>query len=837
MMKRTIRFILVASLILALLVGNSWVTGASFADGESSIGNVLRAWISSMWVQTTQSDFEAGVPNQVNTTYSPGDVRLGADSSTITDTFNDETMIASKSNLVVTGGQVKLSGGSVQTETLRPSAAGDETGVPSQYPSSGEHWDKVDEVSSDSDSTYVYNSSFSWGEDLYNIADHSVGTGTINYIKVYMVCRATSSTSTTCAYTHIKTGTTEDNGTAVVADTVYTTYSYQWDNNPETSTSWTWDEIDALQIGVGLRRPGAGGGSKSTQCTQVYVEVNYTSGYDSPGTLTSTNLLSGQTVTSIDSFDYNASAIPSGTTMKVQFSQDSTNWYNSSGSAGGWDTLSQGSNSINLSGLGWSGENFYYRMEFTSDGVTTPLLNEISVNFSLGYYSSGTISSQVLDTGTGADWYDADWSYRREISIDHTEVQDVADPSTTYANFPVLVYATSLSNINVNGTDIRFTTSDGTTELPREIESYVGGTLYAWVKVTLTKDSSDSTDDVIYMYYGNASATEPPEDSTYGSENVWDSSYKGVWHLKEDPGPGGTGDIKDSTSNDSDGTALPGMTSDDLVDTQIYKGYDLDEDGDGVDSGMPSNCATNVTMSVWFKADDAGSIGDDSVAQRLITQLRAITSSRFALGISNNRIATYWYDGADNTQEGTTTLTSTPWYYATVTYDGSYIRLYLNGIEENSWSESSMASPSTDTAQIGRGASNDRFFDGLIDEVSVSDIAHTAEWIKNCYNNQEDPSGFCDVKVEEDLDSIGSIWIALSWDETLQSNTDITFEVRASKGSFAKGDASLSWIPVGGTSPVTSGLPSGRYMQWRATLTSSDPTKTPTLHEVIVFYD
>ena len=124
-------------------------------------------------------------------------------------------------------------------------------------------------------------------------------------------------------------------------------------------------------------------------------------------------------------------------------------------------------------------------------------------------------------------WYDSDWSYRRQITIDHTSVEDVADPSTTYAEFPVLVYATGLSNILPNGADIRFTSSDGVTELPREIESYTGGTLYAWVKLTLTKDASDSTNDIIYMYYGNVLATEPAPDSTYGSENVWDSNFDG----------------------------------------------------------------------------------------------------------------------------------------------------------------------------------------------------------------------------------------------------------------------------------------------------------------------
>jgi hypothetical protein len=82
----------------------------------------------------------------------------------------------------------------------------------------------------------------------------------------------------------------------------------------------------------------------------------------------------------------------------------------------------------------------------------------------------------------------------------------------------------------------------------------------------------------------------------------------------------------------------------------------------------------------------------------------------------------------------------------------------------------------------------------------------------------------------------GARWAALFWDETLPSSTDITFEVRASDTAFTKDAATPSWTLVGGTSPVTSGLPSGGYMQWRATLTTSDTSKTPTLHEVIIDY-
>jgi hypothetical protein len=82
----------------------------------------------------------------------------------------------------------------------------------------------------------------------------------------------------------------------------------------------------------------------------------------------------------------------------------------------------------------------------------------------------------------------------------------------------------------------------------------------------------------------------------------------------------------------------------------------------------------------------------------------------------------------------------------------------------------------------------------------------------------------------------GANWNLLAWDETLSTNTDITFEVRASNAPFAKDAALPSWTAVGGTSPVTQGLPTGRYKQWRATLTTSNPSKTPVLHEVRVYY-
>jgi len=193
----------------------------------------------------------------------------------------------------------------------------------------------------------------------------------------------------------IKTNGTVYTGSEETVGTSFTTNSYQWTTNPDTGSAWTWDEIDALQAGVELK---SGGAIDTAACTQVYVEVAYNGAYNSSGELTSVNLLSGETLISVDSFDYNASAIPTGTTLKVQFSQDNANWYDSAGTADGWDTLSQGTGSIDLSGLSWSGADFYYKAEFTSDGNVTPLLDEISVIYS-GYYESGDLTSSTFYSG------------------------------------------------------------------------------------------------------------------------------------------------------------------------------------------------------------------------------------------------------------------------------------------------------------------------------------------------------------------------------------------------------------------------------------------------------
>ncbi len=157
--------------------------------------------------------------------------------------------------------------------TLRPNAAGDETNIPTQTPASTVHWDKVDEVVADEDTTTVSNDTGTYQRDLYAIPNHDPEYfGVIASVKVYVRFRHEGAASA-FAKPVIKIGGTVYEGDVYEnTTTAYYNHSHTWATNPATSVAWTWSDIDSLQIGVSLKR----GGSGNSICTQVYVEVAFT---------------------------------------------------------------------------------------------------------------------------------------------------------------------------------------------------------------------------------------------------------------------------------------------------------------------------------------------------------------------------------------------------------------------------------------------------------------------------------------------------------------------------------------------------------------------------------
>jgi hypothetical protein len=196
-------------------------------------------------------------------------------------------------------------------------------------------------------------------------------------------------------------------------------------------------------------------------------------------------------------------------------------------------------------------------------------------------------------TSAQAAWYDSNWQYRKKLTIDYTKV------GATLSHFPVLVSLSSDSDLAAHarsdGYDILFTSSDGTTKLDHEIESYTTatGALVAWVRIPSLSNSADTD---IYMYYGNASATDQQNKTGVWSDGG-SNYYKGVWHLHNN-------NFNDSTSNGNNGanggsTDAAGM----FAGGRSFDGNDYIQV-----SGLLGQPA-NVTLSAWVKLTSADSDG------------------------------------------------------------------------------------------------------------------------------------------------------------------------------------------------------------------------------------
>jgi uncharacterized repeat protein (TIGR02543 family) len=162
---------------------------------------------------------------------------------------------------------------------LRPNAAGSTTQLMRNGGSA--NWDRVDEVTEDESTTYVYGTGDdSWQTDTYNVPDQSL-TGTITNVRIYIrALESTSRPSDTYGRTAIRIGTGSiQYGTQLDLTTSWTNYYTDYATKTGTlgSGAWTWADINNLQIGVSLQSHMSSGSTwRYAECTQVWVEVTYT---------------------------------------------------------------------------------------------------------------------------------------------------------------------------------------------------------------------------------------------------------------------------------------------------------------------------------------------------------------------------------------------------------------------------------------------------------------------------------------------------------------------------------------------------------------------------------
>ena len=337
----------------------------------------------------------------------------------------------------------------------------------------------------------------------------------------------------------------------------------------------------------------------------------------------------------------------------------------------------------------------------------------------------------------GAPWFDPNWQFRKQITIDSTKI------AATLTDFAVLVSRTDadlLASAQADGDDILFTSADGTTKLSHEIESWndIPGKLAAWVKVP---NLSSSTDTTLYMYYGNAAAAN--------QENVagtWRAEYKAVYHLHDDS--------SDSTSNNNDCTN-EGSTNaaGRIADAQEFDGVD-DILRCGSNASIDDIWNGGGTMSVWLEADTRGENSGGRVFQKVVNMDYPAGESA---GATRLTFQTKFSSGFGTWRMNSFPITYNNWHLVHQTYNSNsaandaafWVNAVSQAVTETNTPSGTYLGDSINNLSIGNAYDTSRTWDGKIDEFRIYDGTLSAGWVTTEYNNQNNPAIFYSVGPEE----------------------------------------------------------------------------------------
>ncbi len=446
----------------------------------------------------------------------------------------------------------------------------------------------------------------------------------------------------------------------------------------------------------------------------------------------------------------------------------------------------------------------------------------------------------------------AGWNANNKLilTIDSTKVdEDLTD-------FPVLITlssGTGQTNFDASGVFDELLSVSGTkriavttmvsgveTELYVEIENWDWENEQAWLWTKIPTIVS-GTDTTLYLYYDSTHTTNSGYIGDTGetpAQNVWDSNFKGVWHLEQDLS-GGSNTIKDSTSNSNDGTPS-GFISSDLIDGTISKAAQLDSDNDINCGNATSLDLSQVTIeaiaynpSALTGADRRGWVQKGQVGSSAIDYaLQYYQSAGVYMYIASS---SNWFGTSFANQAGN-------WIYLAVDYDGtgSIGNAYLNGAPLSGLSSGGSFGAIPDTGydfHIGRWGAN--YMDGgAFDEVRISSIVRLAAWMKTTYYSNFDDLITYAQGIEPTIFTFsGPIPIHLSTvygtSHTLQLTTTITgadpsyvYEAIFYNDSNNQIGSTVSNVDSGEAASTTLSTPAGIDYSWYVTATSSGESDT-----------
>lgn len=336
-----------------------------------------------------------------------------------------------------------------------------------------------------------------------------------------------------------------------------------------------------------------------------------------------------------------------------------------------------------------------------------------------------------------ASWTVDGYSYdtRKKITL------QTANVNSDLTNVIVLVHIDADQDIGGNttatGTDIRFTSSDGSTEIPYDRDNHtVSGspsslTADYWVLSNVADGDGESATD-IYIYYDS--------DNDSDGENaaaVW-ANYEAVWHLGESSG----------SAADDTGNGYTGTFNGDLPDSKtgvIGNGQDLDGTDDDVGPiEIDYASQSNITISMWVKYTGDGT--DEHTCYGAWTGA-SDASIMFRIEPSDDTLEGYCIRETDTqvgNNFGDVTAAADTWtrIVLRLTRSGNGLEAFSNATKSSTNIAMSAAIDATTTISgtyIGaRNSSSDDQYAGLIDEVRLSFTSISDDEIVWNYHNESE---------------------------------------------------------------------------------------------------
>ncbi len=359
---------------------------------------------------------------------------------------------------------------------------------------------------------------------------------------------------------------------------------------------------------------------------------------------------------------------------------------------------------------GEPGHTYYFRAQAMDNATNLS-------NYAAGNGDTYTLID--LNARPATPWWNSSYGGKRNLIILNNDTNGLPSGYPIHLHFDASTTPTASdiygSSQSANpGDDIRIVYQD-TTEMPRYIANFTSSQIDIWFNLQASIGSNPTTDSTDYqLYYGDPNATTP----TWGINDIipepTDSNTLGLWHLQEGSGSS----ISDSSGNGHNGTASNmGWTSGKFGPAGTFNGTNS-----VVNLGNSTAFDTStITLEAWVYPTNVGS------EQSILRKTADDGSLIYDFLVQGDGVYLR-LNGNSGYVRSNTKLQNNRWYHIAATYDGSTIRVYINGNLDNSVSYNVPLRYGTSTNLYlgGDGQSNNKFFYGYIQDARISNTVRTS---------------------------------------------------------------------------------------------------------------